>query len=219
MAQARDTGQPATFAAKPFVFPNRPDLGTTYWDWILVPVQGPTGATCGLVLSLTDVTPREGARQALAESEERYRLLVETMAEGVASLDMNGRISFVNDEFCRMMGYSRDELIGRHHLEVVQPQQRQKHQEQLASRISGRPGTFETVLTRKDDSHLPVIQAGSPLCDGQGQICGTLAAFTDISARKGAELALSAERDFLGDPGHSQCPGHCPGPGGLHHAL
>ncbi|MBN1401187.1 MAG: PAS domain S-box protein, partial [Anaerolineae bacterium] len=189
-AQARDSGQPVTFTAKPFVFPNRPELGTTYWDWILVPIKDAEGTTCGLVLSLTDVTPREVARQALAESEERYRMLVETMAEGLASLDTNGLITFVNDELCRMLGYARDELIGRHHLEVVQAQEHQRHKDALAVRIGGQPGTFETVLTRRDGSDLPVIQAGRPLRDREGNVYGTLAAFTDISALRAAQRAL-----------------------------
>jgi len=196
-AQARDSGETVTFTARPFVFPNRPDLGTTYWDWILVPIKDAKGAVCGLVLSLTDVTPREVARQALAESEQRYRLLMDTMAEGLASLDLNGSITFVNDEFCRMLGYSRDELIGRHHLKVVHPQQHQRHKDALAARTNGQPGSFETMLTCRDGSSLPVIQAGRPLRDREGNVCGTLAAFTDISDRRAAELALSAERDFV----------------------
>jgi PAS domain S-box-containing protein len=195
--QARDSGEVVSFTAKPFVFANRPELGTTYWDWILAPDKGAEGATRGLTLSLTDVTPREVARQALAESEERYRVLVDTMAEGLASLDMDGSLTFVNDEFCQMLGYSRDELIGRHHLEVVHAQQHQRHTEELGKRISGQPATFETVLARRDGSGLPVILAGRPLRDREGRICGTLAAFTDISARKKAELALNAERDFV----------------------
>jgi PAS domain S-box-containing protein len=54
--QVRDTGKPVEFHAKPFEFPVRPELGTTYWDWTLVPVKGVDGQTNGLVLSLTDVT-------------------------------------------------------------------------------------------------------------------------------------------------------------------
>jgi PAS domain S-box-containing protein len=195
--QARDTGQAVTFVAKPFVFPDRPELGTTYWDWTLVPIKGTRGAVSGLVLSLTDVTPREVARQALAESEARYRLLVDAMAEGLASLDMSGKVTFVNDEFCRMLGYAREELIGRHHLDLVHPRQHPLHQNELSKRSVGRPGTFETVLLRRDGSSVPVILAGRPLRDQEGRVYGTLAAITDISALRDTELALSRERDFV----------------------
>jgi PAS domain S-box-containing protein len=61
--RVRDTGQPAAFQAKPFTYPERPELGVTYWDWTLVPVQDAQGRVQGLVFSLTDVTERERAQE------------------------------------------------------------------------------------------------------------------------------------------------------------
>ncbi len=76
-ARVRDTGQPAVFKAKPFEFPDHPELGVTYWDWTLAPVKDGAGAVEGLVLALVDVTERIRAEAALREREElleRYRL-------------------------------------------------------------------------------------------------------------------------------------------------
>jgi PAS domain S-box-containing protein len=57
--RVRDTGEPVTVEAKPFAFPNQPELGVTYWDWTLAPVMDAAGENVeGLILSLLDVTQR-----------------------------------------------------------------------------------------------------------------------------------------------------------------
>lgn len=89
--RVREMGEPVLFHAKPFEYPDRPELGTTYWDWTLVPVKDENGDVQGLVLSLLDVTERERARQEreaylaslgeiIAVSEH---ILAETTAEGM----------------------------------------------------------------------------------------------------------------------------------------
>lgn len=70
--RVRDTGEPAAFEARPFVFSSRPDLGTTYWDWTLTPVKDGDGHVQGLVLSLIDVT---GHHEALRRYADRLQLL------------------------------------------------------------------------------------------------------------------------------------------------
>jgi PAS domain S-box-containing protein len=56
--RVRDTGEPAEYSAKPFVFPGQPQRGVTYWDWRLAPVQDSLGQVSTLVFSLVDVTER-----------------------------------------------------------------------------------------------------------------------------------------------------------------
>lgn len=63
--QVRDTGEPAVYMAKPFVFPDQPERGTTYWDWTLTPVKDESGNVQGLAFSLTDVTDLKQAEEAL----------------------------------------------------------------------------------------------------------------------------------------------------------
>jgi PAS domain S-box-containing protein len=60
-----ETGEPFFVAAKPFVFPDQPERGVTYWDWSLIPVKDSAGQTTGLVFTLAEVTKRKRAEQAL----------------------------------------------------------------------------------------------------------------------------------------------------------
>ena len=50
---------------------------------------------------------------ALLESEQKYRSLVETMTEGVTTLDARGRLTYVNQTFCDLLGYERGQLLGK----------------------------------------------------------------------------------------------------------
>jgi|GEM_PF-5835498 len=68
--RVRDTGQPIRYKAKPFVFADQPERGTTYWDWTLQPVRGPAG-TKALLLTLVDVTERMEMTRQLAERAEQ----------------------------------------------------------------------------------------------------------------------------------------------------
>lgn len=80
--RVRDTGEPVQFYDKPFVYPNQPSRGVTYWDWSLVPVKDSSGRVVGLVFSLIETTERKRA-------EERLRALERLAAIG----ELSGNIS------------------------------------------------------------------------------------------------------------------------------
>ena len=70
-----DTGEPFTVTAKPFVFPNQPERGVTFWDWSLVPVKDPAGGTTGLVFTLVDVTEQRKAANELATAHRNLEAI------------------------------------------------------------------------------------------------------------------------------------------------
>ncbi len=73
------------------------------------PEEGPTGA---IILS-RDITEQKQVEEALRESEERYRALVEKSSTGIAIVNDDYRFVFANDQLCRITGYSRDEIMDR----------------------------------------------------------------------------------------------------------
>jgi PAS domain S-box-containing protein len=66
----------------------------------------------GAVNIITDVTDRKQAEEALRESEERYRTILEDIEDGYFEVDIAGNFTFFNDSLCRMLGYTKDELMG-----------------------------------------------------------------------------------------------------------
>lgn len=80
--QVRDTGEPFETKERPFVFPDHPEWGVTYWDWTLTPVKDSEGVVKWLVFSLFDVTQEVLTRKEI----ERLRSAAEARAAEMASM-------------------------------------------------------------------------------------------------------------------------------------
>jgi hypothetical protein len=78
-----------------------------------VPLHDEAGKLRGCLGVLVDITERKRAEEALRESEEKYRRIVETANEGIWALDADARITFVNRRMAEMLGYSPEELLRR----------------------------------------------------------------------------------------------------------
>lgn len=71
--------------------------------------------------TVQDITARKHAEEALRQSERRYRGLVESQQELIVRVDPNGRLTFVNDAYCRILGKRSEELLGQSFLPYVHP--------------------------------------------------------------------------------------------------
>ena len=137
-----------------------------------------------------DITDRKRAEEALRKSEEQYRMLVETMGETVVSIDENGMVRFVNNRFCEISGYSRDEIIGRSVWDFAGQADLQVIQEQMELRRQGLGGSYETVLTTKYGEEKHAIVSSEPVFDADGAFRGSFMVITDITERKLMEERL-----------------------------
>ncbi|MFC2029975.1 PAS domain S-box protein [Chloroflexota bacterium] len=155
-----------------------------------VPHQDEQGNVQGLVVQMVDVTAQRQAEEALRDSEERYRLLVENMREGLAVVDEHGLVTYVNDSLCDMTGWSHDDLLDQASVKLFPAEDQERHLGWLARRRAGFSDTYEAVLLRQDSGTLPVLVSASPILDPQGNYRGSLAVCTDITERVEAEEAL-----------------------------
>ena len=162
------------------------------------PVRDAGGQIIGLRGTVQDITDRKRADEALRESEEKLRLILESTAEAIYGSDREGRCTFCNPACLRLLGYEVDELLGKdmHHL---------IHQ----TRAAGTPfpveecPIFQTtrtgqgvhvddeVLWRADGTSFPAEYWCHPQWKGQ-EVVGTVVAFFDITARKLADAALAS---------------------------
>jgi PAS domain S-box-containing protein len=148
------------------------------------------------VASLLDITERINAEDALRASEEQYRLLVETMNDGLGVQDENGLVTYVNDRMCQMVGYSREELIGRSVVELLVSDYRRIWLDQLLRR-QDHYDPYEVAWRKKDGELFYSIVSPKPVYDARGKYAGTFAIFTDITERKKAEVAIhNSEEKF-----------------------
>jgi PAS domain S-box-containing protein len=88
-ARVRDTGIAAEFHDKPFVFPDQPERGVTYWDWTLIPIRDRDGQVGGLVFSLFETTERKRAEDRLRESEKALQEANENLEQRVRERTMD----------------------------------------------------------------------------------------------------------------------------------
>ncbi|MFP4453406.1 MAG: PAS domain-containing protein [Desulfobacterales bacterium] len=75
-------------------------------------IKDASGKPIGFRGIMRDITDRKKLEEKIRQSEERYRSIIEQMADGYFETNLNGKFTFVNDAECKNTGYSREELIG-----------------------------------------------------------------------------------------------------------
>ncbi len=133
---------------------------------------------------------RRQMEEALRASEERYRRLFETATDPIISCTLDTRITAVNRAAERLVGWSREELIGQPMSRVMTPASAALGAERIRRGLAGErlPPTFELEAMRKDGTVIPVEGAGVGfLQDERGETVGFQGTYRDISERKRAE--------------------------------
>ncbi len=139
----------------------------------------------------------EQVKEALYQSEERYRAVVESEVTGIGITDPDEILIFVNPAFAKMLNYTQDELIGMNLAQLTDPEEYANYQEQTQQRMEGLHSYYEATLCRKSGDVLNILISASSLTASDGSFRGTLAVVIDITERKQAENALwESEKRF-----------------------
>jgi PAS domain S-box-containing protein len=136
---------------------------------------------------------REDAEQRISDLTLRYELIIESAGEGIFGLDLVGRTTFVNAAAAEMLGWARDDLIGRNQHATVhhsRPDGTHYPFEECPVGLSLRDGTVHRSATdvfwRRDGSAFPVEYISTPI-EQDGRIVGAVVTFADITDRLRAE--------------------------------
>jgi sigma-B regulation protein RsbU (phosphoserine phosphatase) len=141
---------------------------------------------------LVDITERKIAEDALRKSEEKFRRIVATAAEGFILMDEDLVIFEVNDAYCKMLGYSREEIIGKRPIDLATDEFRHFIQGNKDHILAEEHREFEGSVVAKDGRHVPILVHGNTLRDDEGNVIGNMAFITDMTEHKKA-LALAGE--------------------------
>jgi PAS domain S-box-containing protein len=142
-------------------------------------------------------TQRKQAQEALRESEEKYRRIVETATEGIVMADTEARMIFVNDRWSEIFGYSPEEAKHVTLVDLVFPEDRTRMAERWESRKRGQKERYEFRFRRKDGSPVWLLVGVAPRLDPEGEFLGTLVMATDITERKQAEETMRRSEERL----------------------
>ena len=160
-----------------------------------IPLQNASGEYDRLLIVAMDITAHHQAEEAIRRSEERFRQIVTTMQGGLVIYDVNECITFANERFCELSGYTFPELIGATSYSLVDPEYAPLIDAQLAHRHQGESTTYEIVAKRKDGQRAHWLVSGSPWYDDHLAVMGSIAVVTDITAQKQGETALQNALD------------------------
>jgi PAS domain S-box-containing protein len=185
-ARSLRDGEEFSHEADPFVGKN----GCVDWiRWSLKPWRTDDGQIGGVVLYTEIVTQGVEARLRLEAAEARYRAVFDQAAVGVARVAPDGRLLEINDRFCAITQYDREELLARGFQDITHPDDLAADLEQVETLLAGRISTYameKRYLTKPGGSvwiHLTV----SLVRDGRGEPDYFVAIIQDITARKQAE--------------------------------
>uniref|UniRef100_I2PZ92 Sensory/regulatory protein RpfC n=1 Tax=Desulfovibrio sp. U5L TaxID=596152 RepID=I2PZ92_9BACT len=140
---------------------------------------------------IRDITARKEAALALAQSEVRYRRIVETANEGIWAVDARWRTTYVNAVMAAMLGCDASGMVGRPAAEFLFPEDRELHRAMLRREaLPPGGGVYERRLKRQDGREIWTIIAVSSEFDASGRFLGSVGMFTNITDRKQAEESL-----------------------------
>jgi len=123
----------------------------------------------------------------LAQSEERYRGLIDTAQEGVWIIDGAARTRYVNAHMSAMLGYTPDEMYDRWFFDFADLREHDGARQAIADHRGGSGIRRESRLLHRDGHIVCVMVASSPILDADGAYNGSLGMFTDITERKALE--------------------------------
>ena len=142
-----------------------------------------------VLVTMADITERKQHESALRESEEKYRTILENITEGYYEVDLSGNLTFFNDSACQMIGYPREELIGRNNRLFMDEVNRRKVFKAF-NRVyaSGLPHrAFDWVLIRKDGTEVHIETSVSLMKNPAGEPIGFRGIARDVTERKRME--------------------------------
>ncbi len=172
------------------------------------------GRLLGAVVAMRDVTAQTISERALHDSEERFRTVVESLAEGLVITDLDGIATYVNRRMGDITGYSPDDLVGQDLAELLMtPEARAVLASHLDDRREGMESRYTVEHIRQDGGTVWVEIAGVPYHDSSGAVIGTVGSVSDVSerrrwastlleAKEEAERANRSKTEFLSRASH-----------------
>ena len=179
-------------AARTAVFRARHTDGS--WRWIETTARNAFSepAVRAIVLNFRDITEQRQTSEALRRSEEKYRLIADSTSDGIFTLDLNGRFTYVSPRWLVLRGLSEQEVIGRHFSDVVLGEaDRSRTREMFARGLAGESAPLHEVDVVTSEGRVISIELStSNLYGPHGELTGRVGVFRDITERRQADQAV-----------------------------
>ncbi len=165
-------------------------------QWTFRGIFNPQGEILEIQAVGRDITDRKHAENALRKSEARYSNLIGAIPDGVVAYDPQGRVTYVNEGFSRLYGWSREELLGRS-VDFVPSEEKSRTLVAWRKTYDGENVIFETKRRTKSGRLLDIQLRTAILRDREGNVREGVVIHRDITQRKIAQEALQRAHDEL----------------------
>jgi PAS domain S-box-containing protein len=157
------------------------------------PLRGADGKPLCIDGVIFDVTDRMRAETSIRESEQRFRQMSDLLPAVVFQSDLDGNLTFVNEFAYGMTGFTREDFLkGLNGLDLLAPEDRDRAMREMSEVIkSGRVGSSEYVLLRKDGTPLPISFHATPVI-AEGKPAGLLGVMVDVTRIRKSEGVRTA---------------------------
>jgi PAS domain S-box-containing protein len=146
-----------------------------------------------------EIMGHQRTTNALRESEKTYRLLVDNLQEGIWFIDKDAYTTFANPRMTEMLGYTFDEMQGKHLYTFMDDRGIEISKQNLERRNQGIREPHDFELLKKDGNRIFVSMETAPITNDDGDYIGALASVADINARRQTDLELQKRTHDLGE--------------------
>jgi len=175
--------------------------GERFWAHVVIdPIWAKDGTLIGFAKITRDLTERRAAAESLRQSEEQFRLLVQSVTDyAIYRLDPEGNVASWNSGAERIKGYTPAEAIGTHFSRFYTEEDRLAGEPERAMSIAREQGRFaaEGWRVRKDGSRFRASVLLDPIRDDKGKLLGFAKVTRDVSEREEAQRKLDLAREAL----------------------
>ncbi|MEW6139011.1 MAG: PAS domain S-box protein [Thermodesulfobacteriota bacterium] len=178
--------------------------GSFVWGRLTVSLAGDVSESSGYFIGVVeDITRRRNVETALRTERDRARMYLDIARAIIVALDTNGTVTLINQMGCQVLGYDRNEIIGRNWFDTFVPQRDRDSAYQVFSEIMRGARDpieyFESSVLVKGGEERLIAWRSDFVTDDAGRTVGSLSSGEDITDRKKAKKELLESRQRFAD--------------------
>jgi len=164
-----------------------------------VPLRNRQGDVVGLVGVGRDITERKRAEEALRQSEEKFRSLVETTSDFIWEADAAGRYTYASPQVKTLLGFAPEEVLGKTPFDFMPPEEAAKVAATFQALAAAKAPlvNLENVNRHRDGRQVILETSGTPILNAAGELCGYRGVDRDVTERRQAEDQLRVLAEML----------------------
>jgi len=199
LEQLREKNRHSKQTLEPFYFECRMVIPNVGIRWHSIQSSFSYVSQAGAVVytgMMLDITERKNAEETLRANEEKYRSIIANMNLGLIEVDNDETISYANQGFCNMSGYTLDGLIGKNASKLfVKGKNAEIMQQKNKARQTGQADAYEIGITDMYGQERWWLVSGAPRYNDNGELVGSIGIHLDITEQKKLQKELIEARE------------------------